>query len=86
MYFVYVLKSVKDKKHYIGYANNLKKRLERHNLGVVRSTKYRRPLRLIYEEKVSSKLEVRKRENQLKKMKGDIQFKQLLINAGVAQR
>ena len=39
MYYVYVLKSSKDKKLYIGYTTNLKQRLEQHKAGGSISTK-----------------------------------------------
>lgn len=38
-YYVYVLKSGKDKKFYTGYTNNLKLRFEQHQKGKVESTK-----------------------------------------------
>ncbi|OGH11819.1 MAG: hypothetical protein A2857_03935 [Candidatus Levybacteria bacterium RIFCSPHIGHO2_01_FULL_36_15] len=47
MPYVYLLKSLKDYKQYIGSTINLEKRLEKHNRGEVKSTKYRRPLKLI---------------------------------------
>ena len=50
MHYVYVLKSDKDKKNYVGYAKNLKLRFEEHQKGRVASTKERRPLKLIYYE------------------------------------
>jgi len=43
MNFVYLLKSLKDNKKYIGSTNNLKRRIEEHNLGKVLSTRYRKP-------------------------------------------
>ena len=46
-YYVYVLKSKKDKKNYVGYTENLKLRFEQHNKGLVASTKNRRPLVII---------------------------------------
>jgi putative endonuclease len=49
-YFVYVLKSEKDKNFYTGYTQNLNKRIEEHNKGVVASTNYRRPFKLVYYE------------------------------------
>ena len=50
-YFVYLLKSLKDKKYYIGQTHDIEKRLKEHNDGKVISTKSRRPLILIgYEE------------------------------------
>ena len=47
MYYVYVIKSLKDGKV---YANNLRKRVKQHNDGLVEATKGRRPLKLIYYE------------------------------------
>jgi putative endonuclease len=50
MYFVYVLQSEKDKNLYIGFTDNLKRRLEEHNQGKNLSTKSRIPLKLIFYE------------------------------------
>lgn len=50
MYYTYVLKSERDKKLYIGFCNNIDKRLEDHNKGKVTATKHRRPLVLVYFE------------------------------------
>lgn len=36
----YVLLSLKDKEYYVGYANNLRKRLEEHNSGKNYKTKH----------------------------------------------
>ncbi len=43
MYYVYVLRSLKDSKFYIGYTKNLEKRLNEHNNGKVIATKFRYP-------------------------------------------
>ena len=48
LYYVYVIKSVKDDKLYVGHTNNLKKRLNEHNNGLVESTSKRRPFKFIY--------------------------------------
>jgi len=50
MHYIYVLKSLKDNKFYIGYTNDLRKRIELHNAGRVESTKLRKPFDLIYYE------------------------------------
>jgi putative endonuclease len=50
MYYTYVLLSKKDRKLYTGYSKNLKLRFKQHQDGRVDSTKYRRPLLLIYYE------------------------------------
>jgi len=47
MYYVYILRSLKDNKLYIGYSDNINRRIDEHNNGKVESTKYRRPLALI---------------------------------------
>ena len=67
MYFVYILKSLKDKKLYIGRTYNLDQRFREHNLGKVFSTKHRRPLKLVYYEAYKSEADCKKRELGLKK-------------------
>lgn len=47
MPYVYILKSKKDGRHYIGSTKNLRNRIEEHIKGNVKSTRYRRPLILI---------------------------------------
>ena len=50
MHTVYVLRSLKDDKLYIGRSSNLLKRLNEHNGAKVRSTKNRRPFVVAYGE------------------------------------
>ena len=66
MYFVYILRSKKDNKNYTGFTTNLKKRVAEHNEGQVVSTKYRRPLELIYFEGCLDARDARRRETYLK--------------------
>jgi len=70
MQYVYILKSQKDGKNYVGYTKNLKLRFERHNKGLVESTKDRRPLKLIYYESCLSRQDATKREKYLKTIYG----------------
>ena len=44
MWFVYILKSLKDKNLYVGSTNDIERRLAEHNSGKVDSTKHRVPL------------------------------------------
>ncbi|HDZ54747.1 MAG TPA: hypothetical protein ENI19_02990 [Candidatus Nealsonbacteria bacterium] len=55
MFFVYILKSRNDASLYIGYTNDLRKRLKEHNSGLVRPTKSKRPLYPVYYEAYASK-------------------------------
>ena len=67
MYFVYIIKSLKYNRHYIGFTENLNERLRRHNKGDVKSTKFYGPWKLVYFEKFDNKKDARKREIFLKK-------------------
>ncbi|MGA9363454.1 MAG: GIY-YIG nuclease family protein [Bacteroidota bacterium] len=69
-FWVYVLRSLKDGKLYIGQTNNLQDRLLRHNQGRVKSTKSRRPFVLAHVEKVPTRSEARQREDFLKSPRG----------------
>ncbi|MBC8486763.1 MAG: GIY-YIG nuclease family protein [Bacteroidetes bacterium] len=69
-FFVYILKSVRDRKYYYGHTSYLGKRLKCHNSGKVKSTKSRRPLRLHYSEEYSCKSDALKREKFFKSIDG----------------
>jgi len=66
MFYVYVLKSLKDQKLYTGSTNNLERRLKEHNEGKVFSTKSRIPFEIIYYEAYKAESDARKRERNLK--------------------
>jgi putative endonuclease len=65
-HYVYVLRSQKDGKFYVGYTKNVQKRLEEHNSGQVQSTKERRPMKLIYWEGCIDQQDATRREKYLK--------------------
>ena len=60
-YTVYILISLNDSKRYIGMTSNLDRRLTEHHSGLVKSTKNRRPMKLIYTEEFDSKEDAMKR-------------------------
>lgn len=78
MFYVYVLKSKKDGKLYIGFTEDLKKRFKEHNQGLVESTKPRRPLNLIFYEVFESKQDAVYREKFLKTGWGRIHLRKAL--------
>lgn len=80
MYYTYVLKSEKDSKFYVGWSGNLKKRLKLHKTGLVKVTKMRRPLVLIYYEACLSKVDAVTREKSLKTGFGRSYLKRRLEN------
>ena len=78
MYYTYILKSQKDNNFYIGQSCNIENRLYKHNSGLVKSTKYRRPLKLVYSEEYKTLKEARCRELEIKSYKGGNAFKKLI--------
>jgi putative endonuclease len=66
MYYTYLLKSEKDGGFYIGYSQNVERRLKEHKDGLVDSTKNRRPIKLVYLEGYDSVEKARAREMKLK--------------------
>ena len=77
-FYVYTLLSLKDFKFYTGFTADLKNRLQQHARGEVRSTKERRPLRLIHYEYFINEKDARAREIFLKSGFGRTQLKQAL--------
>ena len=67
MYYVYVLRSSKDGKKYIGISQNIKERLKQHNNGQNTSTKNRRPFKLEFYKLCDNKIEALKLEKRYKK-------------------
>lgn len=70
MYYVYILISQKDKNFYVGYSEDLKRRIQNHMDGRVESTKNRLPLKLICYEAYLTKKEAMRREKYLKSSDG----------------
>jgi putative endonuclease len=68
MYYVYVIRSLKDGKHYTGMTSNLERRVAEHNKGKkgTPSTSKRGPFILVYNEAVRDRNEARTREKYLK--------------------
>ena len=66
MFWTYVLKSNRDGKLYIGSTGSLERRLWEHAQGLVKSTKNRRPLKLLYKEIFNTKEEAQNRERYFK--------------------
>lgn len=67
-YFVYILRC-SDGSYYIGYTNNLEKRVKTHNQGkAAKYTRGRRPVTVVYSERHNSKNSAMLREFHLKKL------------------
>ena len=69
MHYIYVIKSKKDNKLYIGLTRDLGRRLLQHNQKLSKSTKSRTPFVLVYYETYTSAKDARIRERKLKQFK-----------------
>ena len=78
MYYVYILESLTNGKHYVGYTGDILERLAKHNHGKVRSTKAYKPYKLLYKEEFKDKTVARKRELFLKSGRGRDFIKSIL--------
>jgi len=78
MFYAYVLKSLKNGRHYTGSTNNLERRIGEHNSGQTKYTSQAGPFELIYKESYNTKLEAGRREKFLKTGKGREFLKQIL--------
>jgi putative endonuclease len=78
MFYIYILKSSRDKSYYVGSCKNSEIRLNQHNKGVVKSTKKSTPWELVYFESYDNLKNTRKRERQIKSWKKRIAIENLI--------
>ena len=81
MYYVYILYSQKLNRYYIGSAEDVVKRLQRHNAGYVTATRYGLPWELKYTESFASRSEALKRELEIKRKKSRVYVEWLISNS-----
>jgi putative endonuclease len=86
-YIVYILKSIKYDKSYIGITNNLERRLSEHNAGKSLYTRKFKPWEIVYKEEVRDRISAREKEKYFKSSAGRKKVKIILNNsiAHVAQ-
>ena len=70
MFTVYVLRSLKNYRLYIGCTNNLTRRIIEHNTEQSKYTSLTKPFKIIYKEEYSTLLDARRRERFFKTGKG----------------
>jgi putative endonuclease len=75
-FFVYILKSEKSGRSYIGHTADLQKRLFEHTVGKSKATKGKGPWRLIYHEEFDSRSMASCRELYFKTVRGRIELKE----------
>ncbi len=86
MYYVYVLKSLKDGNLYTGVTADLRRRLREHNAGKTKSLRARRPLRLVFSDAYPSKGAALARERFFKTPAGGVWKQELVAEALSGER
>jgi len=77
-FFTYILYSLSTDRYYIGSTGNLDDRLQRHNQGRSKATKYGTPWELVYQKAFDSRSEAVQHEKYIKAMKSKIYIEKLI--------
>ncbi len=81
-YFVYIIFSGKLNKYYVGYTENMEKRISDHISGISAFTSKANDWELKYSEAFSSREEAMQREKSIKKKKSRKYLEWLISSAG----
>jgi putative endonuclease len=76
-YTVYILYSISFDSFYIGYSRDINVRLSQHNEGLTKSTKAKRPWKIVYTETFITKTEAMARERFLKNQRNKNFYKKI---------
>ena len=69
MFFVYILRSGKGVRYYIGCTKDVARRLAQHNAGMTQATRNLRPWLLVHTEEYQTLVAARRREAHIKSWK-----------------
>ena len=84
MYYVYILKFLKDNTFYIGCTEHINRRVNEHNKGLSKYTKNKKPWIIVYSEKFDTLANARKREYYLKSLKSRKAIEKLIATVNGA--
>ena len=80
MYYTYILQSKKDNNFYVGYTNDIRRRLSEHNSGKIKATRNRKPFKLILYEAFLHQQDATAREKYFKTGWGRKHLRAMLKN------
>ena len=78
MWFVYILRSERNGRYYVGSTNDMTRRLGEHNCGHTPSTRGKGPWVLAYSEPAKNEAEARQRDREIKAWKSRIMIEKLI--------
>ena len=80
-YVTYIIYSHSTDKFYYGYTSDLIRRIEEHNTGITKSTKFGIPWKVVYKKHFVNKVEAIQLEKKLKKAKNKKYIKWFIENS-----
>jgi putative endonuclease len=80
MYTVYILRSLKTDRYYVGHTDSITRRIEEHNIGASKYTRNSRPWKLVYNEEFPTRSEAAKRELEIKGKKSKRYIESMIRN------
>ena len=83
MCFVYILRSLKNNRYYIGSTNDMNRRLVEHNSGSSKYDKANFPFELVFKQEYCNLLLVRRIEHWLKRQKSRIFIDQIILEGRI---
>ncbi len=81
MWVVYILRSEKNGRYYVGSTDDLERRLAQHNTGHTPSTRPYQPWTVAYHEPMPNRLAARQREREIKGWKSRVLIEDLIRRA-----
>jgi len=78
MFYVYILRSLRDESYYVGSTSNLEVRIERHNKGHSIATRGKKPLILVYKKEYKLRSKAVREERRIKSQKSRIYIENLI--------
>ena len=82
-HFVYILRSLKDHRLYVGETRDVQKRLDRHNSGLTRSTRHRGPFELVAAKRLPDRSAALRLEKLLKTLAGSEEKNRLVAEGRI---
>lgn len=80
---IYILRSLKNNRYYVGSCLSLERRLFEHNSGQVKATKNIRPVELVFKQEFKDIKTARQVEYKLKKKKSRVIIEKMIVEGKI---
>jgi len=80
---IYIIKSLKNGRYYVGSTIDRERRLVEHNIGQVKATKNLRPLKMVFYQEFDNIKTARQIEYRLKKKKSRVILERIIVDVKI---